>query len=564
MPDFQDPKTGLITSDESFARMMGWQEARVAPQATAPALTQLGAPAPVMPPEATDPRERALSMSGPPDTTGMHPVEAKAAERRWMNSMGYDWKSDPGQAFRPAGFVPIRVEEAIGEAPGQFEERQGLADRGRGLVRDARDIQMEENQSAREFQDARVAEAREQMNRQHVRVQEIEGGVRGEMMDLDNQMSRHRKLIDQGVDPWRAFGDGVSGKIAAALSLMTTSLAGGEHADRGLQLFNRIIDREVDRQKYEIEIQGAQVDNAYGRLRDQLGDRDQAEAAFRALMLATAEHEMKSMLLRTADPRTAQAANEQILAIDEALQQANDAFHVRSMGKLTEAYDQGQAYRAGSAGYRPLTLKEWQGNLESKAGVASTEAGTVKTHAETGTLLGQAAPGSELNKIIEEIPKESRSQLVEADEMGQKLNRIAKLVGAGGYDYSTGQFFNERPGDIPGVGIADYLAARIPLLASDTALKVTRELKDLGYSAYRAAHGANYTGLEATALEPIKTGSWGWETNEMAALDHIANRVADSRRSVFKNMSPRQRDAMERNLRTQEQASPDALGLRVR
>lgn len=536
MPDFQDPKTGLITSDESFARTMGWPEARVAPPATSPTLAQPGAPAPVMPPEAVDPREQAVSMSGPPDTTGMHPIEAKAAERRWMNSMGFDWKTDPGQAYRPAGFVPIKVEEAISEAPGQFGERQGLADRGRGLVRDARDIQMEENQFAREYQDARVAEARDMMNRQHVRVQEIEGGVRGEMMDLDNQMARHRKLIDQGVDPWRAFGDGVSGKIAAALSLMTTSLAGGEHADRGLRLFNRIIDREVDRQKYEIETQGAQVDNAYGRLRDRLGDRDQAEAAFRALMLATAEHEMKSMLLKTADPRTAQAANEQILAIDEALQQANDAFHVRSLGKLTEAYDQGQAYRPGSAGYRPLTLKEWEGNLESKAGVASTEAGTVKTYAETGSEMSKGGD----NAAIESIPSATKTKI---SALGDTLTSFEEFFAGLGLkpDRKTGEVSGEASG-VYGVGLDRMLGGGITGEGKMNAARLEKARYDMN----RADVGANFTGTEKPIVDSFTTAAF--EGDQIALAKQLYKLTVQKQQSNLESaLSPRQRDAWLRN-----------------
>lgn len=507
MPDYHDPETGLITDNEEVARELGMVPLQgpapagamravgfVSPEQASgmrPVATPAAPSSPVMPPgqgmvpgpngpESIDQlmarlsAEQGTGMSAPPDTTGLHPVVRQAVERRFMNSMGMDWKSDPGQAYRPAGFVPLRLEGAIEEAPGQFEERQGLAERARGLSRDGRDIQLEENQLARDYQDAREAEARDQMNRQHVRVQEIEGGVRGEMMDLTNQMDRHRKLIDKGVDPWRAFGDGVSGKIAAALSLMTTSLAGGEHADRGMQLFNRIIDREVDRQKYEIETQGQQVDNAYGRLRDQLGDRDQAEAAFRALMLATAEHEMKSMLLKTADPRTVQAANEQILAIDEALQQANDAYHVRSIGKLTEAYDQGQAARAGSSGWRPMALKDWESNLESKAGVASTEAGTIERYnkmAQTG------APGATLDIKGKEKALTERRAAVRGLAL---LDRLSKARGEEGLDYDTGDYIGEKRGTftdkVPGRGLLDTMRAGIPMEQNEDATNYDRDV----------------------------------------------------------------------------------------
>jgi hypothetical protein len=490
----------------------------------------------------------------------IHPLEMEALQYKRMHQLGYEFGD--GQSARPAGWVDIGREGAIAEPPEQFAERQALAERGRGIVRDERDIQYEDNERLRAIADEQAAQAKERAFAKESRLQTIDDEVRRESVALDSQMQQYRRMVSEGIDPWKAYGGGnFSGKISAALSLATAALGTQEGADRSMRLFETLTKNEIQKQMYEMETQGSMVDNTYGRLRNLYGDKDQAEAALNALMLDAAKYEIERSLLETADPAAKANADKLILGIDQMLLEQNDAFRVRAQGKVTQRYDQGQAASAG--GWRRMTPKGWNDYLKGNADISGTEAGTQKTYADIGKVKAEAAPLAAEEKLIASVPTDVRKAVIGASNLASKLDRVAKLLGMGGYDQDTGQVMGDFPLDIPGAGPLDRMTVDT-YFGSEEGKHVSNALRDLGYSAFRQDHGANYTGIEATKLEPLQPGGKLLESNVKAAIQHIAERVADTRNANIKALPPSQQAAFLNHLKSQETASPEAMGLRKR
>jgi hypothetical protein len=519
---------------------------------------QYAAPGASPPVQATGQPEMGMEQRPMPSPESINPYAADAAMRMQMHDWGYEWRG--GQAGSPAQWVPIAREDAIAEPDAQFDARQQLAENARGIARDERDIRHEENQIARNaLYDASV-QARDRAMDQEARLNEIDRGVQRDTTDLDNQMRKHRDLIAQGTDPWRAFGGGdFSSKMAAVLGVMTSSLAGGEAADRAHRLVTNILNQELQQQQYAIETQGLQVDNSYGRLRDSLGDKDQAKEALRVLMLDHLKYETERSLLDIADPQARLEANKLIQQIDSDLLMANDAFRVRGYGKLKEAFSPER--RASSGGWAPTAPDKWMAHLDKRAGVSGKEAGTQKTYTDIDAKRQEMVPGANTDKLIGDVPTDIRKAVVGSNKLGRKLDRVAKMMGMGGYDMEKGKFFTDAPNDIEGVGWLDAPLTRTPL-SSENARNINRALEELGYAAFREDHGANYTGIEQTTIEPLKPGGTKLESNVMAALTHLGDRVADTRNSALTILPRSQQQALMQHLSEQSTPGPETLGLR--
>lgn len=490
----------------------------------------------------------------------IHPLEQEALKYQRLHDLGYKFQG--GQAYRPAGWVDVGRTEAYAEPPEQFAERQALAERGRGIVRDERDIQYEENERLRAIAEEQAAQAKERAFAKESRLQTIDDEVRRESVALDSQMQQYRRMVSEGIDPWKAYGGGnFSGKLSAALSLATAALGTQEGADRSMRLFETLTKNEIQRQMYEMETQGSMVDNTYGRLRNLYGDRDQAEAALNALMLDAAKYEIERSLLETADPAAKANADKLILGIDQMLLEQNDAFRVRAQGKVTQRYDQGQA--ASSGGMVRMTPEEIIAWGKGRSTISGTEASTQKTYADIGKAKAEGAPMAVEEKLIAGVPTDVRKAVIGASNLASKLDRVAKMLGMGGYDQDTGQFMGDFPQDIPGAGPLDRMTVDT-FLGSEEGKHVANALRDLGYSSFRQDHGANYTGIEATKLEPLQPGGKLLESNVRAALQHIAERVADTRNANIKALPPSQQAAFLNHLKNQETSSPEAIGLRKR
>jgi hypothetical protein len=96
------------------------------------------------------------------------------------------------------------------------------------------------------------------------------------------------------------------------------------------------------------------------------------------------------------------------------------------------------------------------------------------------------------------------------------------------------------------------------------AKQIRLALEELGYSAFRQDHGANYTGIEAHALEPLKPGGGKWDSNSIAALEHIAKRTYATRYGALKGLPKDEQEALRRHLKSQETSSAESIGLRER
>lgn len=316
-----------------------------------------------------------------------------------------------------AHWQPLTREEAIPDVTA--EDRFNLAERERSLVRDDRDITFQDNLAKQEAYAEKQRYIDNAAHEAEVRALEEREFVKRDRADLDEQFAKHRALILKGTDPWRSFdGGSPSGKIAAALSLMTTTMAGPEYAAQGHALLGRIIDNEVSRQKFAIETQGEAHDNAYKRLRTSLGDRDMAEAALTALLLEGSKVKLEMIASQTDDPKAQQAANEAILEIDKRALAENEKYRILSMGRIREQFIPYQAPR--SAGSR-FNFKLWKDAQETMAGLG-------KTQLETATLARNLAGGN-AQAVWDSIPDRTKSGYSERQAAIEALGEVLGKVG---------------------------------------------------------------------------------------------------------------------------------------
>lgn len=493
--------------------------------------------------------------SGPPDTRGMHPLEAAAAQTHWERSMGFQLQG--GTASVPEGFVPVSRTGGVPEPPEQTAERQNLAERERGLVRDERDVQFEENELSRMYAQEQLLNAEERVRDKETQTGLINDGVRKDRVQLDEQMQKHRDLIDKGIDPWGAYSgteSGAEGRIMAGLTIMSTGMGGD--ARLGIDMIGRIIDREIDLQKYAIETAGDEAENAYGRLRDSLGDRDQAESALRALMLDAAKHQYQNLVLETADPRSVQQANQAILEIDKRLLEENDAYRERSLGKVTERFQQGRL--ATSGGLRQMSPSEHRKYLQSVAQTAGTDAATQAKYADIQSRQLEQQPGSQFNEIIESIPAAQKKRLQDMNGLAKQMEHLFELAGAT-YDPKTGKKVGEFDEDVAGIGPLDKRFTWF----SDHGKRVKAALNRLTYSFARPDVGANFTGIEAEKVRAFTEATF--EGQQMALLEDLGKAVAEGTSATMGVLSPRQREALQvQQKQLNPVIDPTARGWQVR
>lgn len=433
-----------------------------------------------------------------------------------MEERKYGIERTPGRAARPARDIllgrTVQREEAPGD-PEAMAARAELADQNRGLARDARDIEFQRNELARQQLDREIVEAREQTEDMKLRRQSIDDDIRFEEEDLAAQKQKHRDMIAKGIDPWQAFGGTAGGKLGAIFGMMTAQLGTQGGAQRSMQLFNNLINREVESQKYEWETQGDQVKNAYGALRDSLEDRDQAEAAFRALLMNQFAFETERLMGELADPQAQLEANKLIAAIDEAEIDQLDAYRTRSANKITEKYahDPGQA--ASGPGVRFIDATPHNKRLtDIRAQEMETQKGAVE-------MQSMFAPGSQDDAIFEEIKPQFKKYLGDRARANADFTQVFEALG-GKYDPKTGKVHGLDPNkDHGGIGFWGSMKPRLALSPEEQALR--GKIQQTIYNYIRPDTGANFTGHEQRFIEEF-TSAGVTEAQQIKLLQQLA------------------------------------------
>jgi hypothetical protein len=372
-------------------------------------------------------------------------VGAEIARKRAINDQFWS----PGAAAVPDQIVPQTIEGGVEDL--SLEERANLADRERALARDKGDIDLEDNELREEELRDTLAFQEDQIDRKRAEASMLREHVRRDRQDLDDQMTKHRELIAKGLDPWRSFGGGSpAGKISAALSLATMSMAGEEYGRQGLMLLDRIINTEVENQKYALETQGEAHDNAYKRLRDSLGDSDQAEAALEALLLDGAKTQMQILLGRTGDAKVQQSILAKILEIDQRALEVNDRYAAAAADKTTYRFIQGRAGYSGGWVTDPVRGSEFRKGLATTANVAMDTAGRSQDIAMKGA---KAEAGPDYNVIYEKIPNQFKAKADVTQGAIGAYEAFVKMLGFDGINMETGELIGRPKESIAGVGM---------------------------------------------------------------------------------------------------------------
>lgn len=467
----------------------------------------------------------------------MRPEDMAAARLIDEYDRGVITRYDPGQRQRDASWVPKQRTGAI-EDTGR-EAREHLAARERGIHRDQRDIGYAENEDMRNYARAREVEAQEEVLKKEHRMATIDGEVSYQKREVDQLLAEQRALIDKGISPWEAYGSGskAQGQMSAALTMAAAGFAGPEYSAQASAMINGIIDRDVRNQMYAIETKGTQTNNAYDRLLDKYGDRDQAEAALRILMQDAAKAELESMILQSADPKTALAAEQAIVEVDKSLLAAHEQFRQRAIGKQTDVYDQGQEFRAGGVTRRNATMSELGGWRGKRATTSSTEAGTVGER-QRQMLAGQKAVTAEGQEPKGLKGKQAITKALALRHTSHgKLDRLFKLMGAKGRDPETGLPIGEFDSDIAGKGMLGHPFAGMQAMIGNTK---GEEIQDLvvaiGDQMLRNATGAQSNEHEAKTFGGLYGATTWTEDAFEKKIMEASTMLADGTKGLYKTL----------------------------
>ena len=447
------------------------------------------------------------------------------------NLAGYEWAG--GTPAVAGGEIPVSRTDV---SDAQMDpEWANLAQRERGLTWDKESIAREDAEIKRDaraqelaFIEARAAEKAERLA--------IEAEyVRRDRADLDEQFAKHRALISKGVDPWRSFdGGSPSGKISAALGVMTMTMAGPEYAGQGMALLENIISHEVSRQKYAIETQGAVHDNAYSRLRESLGDRDQAESALEALLMEGAKVKLEILKASTADAHIQANAQAQILEIDKRLLEMKADYERAARGKLAYHIQQAQAGTRGGWRY--------------KKGLAAETAAAFTNISQTGlenakTMKELSAP-TQNAELLKSIPEATRTKLNERAMAIQAFDEIVRMLGAN-VDPETGKVIGEIniTDDLRGVGF--FSPVDPEMTQSPRAIELATKFKDAQDLLTVARRGASLTGTEQTRSDELMKSKTAEDT--ITKMLTLRSNLVDGSAALVMHEDPAAVDTLQRN-----------------
>jgi hypothetical protein len=346
-------------------------------------------------------------------------------------------------------------------------------------------------------------------------------------------------LISKGVDPWRSFdGGSPSGKISAALGVMTMTMAGPEYAGRGMALLENIISHEVSRQKYAIETQGAVHDNAYSRLRESLGDRDQAESALEALLMEGAKVKLEILAASTADAHIQANAQAQILEIDKRLLGMKADYERAARGKLAYHIQQAQAGTRGGWRY--------------KKGLAAETAAAFTNISQTGlenakTMKELSNPSTQHAELLKSIPESTRTELNKRAMPVQAFDEIVRMLGAN-VNPETGEVVGEIniTDDLRGIGFLSPIDPEVT--QSKRAIELATKFKDAQDLLVTMRKGAALSGLEAERVDDLMKSKTAEETiTKMLAL---RKNLVDGSAALVMHEDPAAVEVLQRNYAT--------------
>lgn len=477
----------------------------------------------------------------------LDPITNQFAQAKWMRDRGMVY--DPGQAAVQEAWIP---QSRTGAMPDFFKpERDNLYDRERGLVRDQEAIQYSENDIAREAARRRELEAKRQLMDQEAEMEAITREVNTMRDQLNRDREYQRRLLSDGLSPYKALAANGSeglGRLTAAVSM---AMAAGTGDPNQMQMLSKNIDsiigQEVRSQMLQLDLAGEQANNTYKMLLDRYQDKGLAQSALRSLLQEAAKAEIASMSLQNADPQTALASQQAQLELDKKQLAEDDAFAARAHGQLTERFQQARAGRAG--GWR-MDLDKWQDWVTKEARRGETAA---KTAGQWQEVMGNQ-PGvqntQELEKAFQSIPASIKKDLVDHENMVSMVDRVAKVIGAEGFDPVSGKIVGldraQREGDMPGFGAWDRLKYRATggMLSDDKEDEVIRIRQELENMIVRARAGANLTGgeikREAGIRQAFESG------DDVEAFRLLGEELADQRNNMASTLlSPGQRAALE-------------------
>jgi hypothetical protein len=497
-----------------------------------PAMLQTAAPqqSPMAPPAlgAQPEQQPALPLDKPQENPMLSPEANAAQERVWLHDMGLERVAP--RAPKAEMWLDKGRAGAIPDFTGP--EREALAARNRGLVRDEEAVMLAENELDREFLRRRTAEQRGLADQEEARVAGIRDEVARRTAEFDTALAQQRELFSKGIRPYAALsptGSNAGGKMIASMSMGLALALGDQNTiEQTAHQIDRAINTEMDKQKTEADMAMGNVQNAYTFLRDKYGDEEQARAQLKALLLDAAKAEAEEMAAASGDPRANLWAQQMLAKIDAEQLAAKDAFMARAYGTVTE---QKQHFDPGSAGgIRPMSTKDFQSWRKGRTGEAATQATTQKTLAG----IGKGDAKSLAQQRLERVPPDARKEFSKTLEVSQAIAAVANQLGMR-YDPDTGELSGE-PGDIPGRGPLDSLKRGIPKVGSfdpgATDKEVNAMVGNIVDTVNRNFSGQSYTDSEFRRRTARMDSNLD-EGTVIAGMKDLARMIAAQQRAVI-------------------------------
>jgi hypothetical protein len=436
---------------------------------------------------------------------------------------------DPGQAYRPSGWQNLRREGVVQEREGAPQARQEMLQRAKDIAVEQGRIEQDDANRARQYVDQKLYENQLRLQEREREVQQLETRYKNERDSLDGLMQQQRDLAAKGFGMDRILGSpaGVFGSLLAA-SGMAVAAAGGTGSGRNaMELHDRNIKNLIRGQEMEWEASQGQVNNAFGKLEQVYGDREQARTALELVINDALKLELQKLQLANADPRIKAAVEGQILEMDQQAEALEERFHERSTGKVTEGWDAGQSGRR--AGYRPMTMDERLKMAEYGAKMAGYEADM----AESARKM-QGPPPSSVPEGYEKWKPEIE-KAAETQKVMDQIDELYKMSGFQGIDRNTGRPIGEL-GDVPGRGPYDLIQRSLPTEAGEKGRMFNRKMKALVTDFIKSRTGAQMTDKEREFYLGIADGKFGYDT--LSGLKTLGNLAARENRSAMEVMPP--------------------------
>jgi hypothetical protein len=141
------------------------------------------------------------------------------------------------------------------------------------------------------------------LQKQNEKLQAIQQDYEARRKVFDDEIAGYQKEIQEGkVDPNRYMNSlSTGGKIATAVGLILGGLGGGISGRGGnaaLDTLNRIIDRDIDAQKIDMD----KKKNLMGFSMQKLGNLKDAEAYSRAILISQTSNELQAAAAKSQDP----------------------------------------------------------------------------------------------------------------------------------------------------------------------------------------------------------------------------------------------------------------------